>query len=77
MKLKSQRFKSFIGIVALIIILSGSGCAYLKNDKSETLSRQDKASASVIDGQETNGKLTSTEAAIEKDSLDNAHSIKF
>jgi outer membrane murein-binding lipoprotein Lpp len=64
-----------LGVVAAGLILSG--CSSLKHKSPETLSRQDRDSAAVIERQEANGDSTSTEAAIEKDSLKRNHLIQF
>ena len=59
-------------IVILGVIVSGftfSGCFYAKNKNPETTSRQDKDSVATIEHQEASGDLTSTEAALEKDSV--------
>ena len=54
-----------------------SGCTSLKNKNPEIVSRQEKDSAATIDRKEARGRLTSTEAAIEKDSVERDHLIKF
>ena len=62
------------------VALSGltlSGCASQKNKNSETVSLQDKNAAATIDRREARGILTSTEAAMEKDSLERDHLLKF
>jgi hypothetical protein len=69
-------FKIFL-VGALVSGLALPGCSYLKNKNPETLSRQDKDSASDIDRQEASGDLTSTEASMEKDSLKRDHILKF
>ena len=57
--------------------LTLSGCASQKNKAPETVSLQDKSAAAAIDRREARGRLTSTEAAIEKDSLERDHLLKF
>jgi hypothetical protein len=62
------------------VALSGltlSGCAWKKNKSPETVSLQDKNAAATIDRREARGILTSTEAAMQKDSLERDHLLKF
>jgi long-chain acyl-CoA synthetase len=72
--------KVVLTMFVLGVAVSGltlSGCASQKNKNPETLSRQDKDSAATIDRGEARGRLTSTEAAMEKDSLERDHILKF
>jgi len=72
--------KAGLKIVIQVLFVSGlilSGCSHLKNKGPETLSPQEKDSATTIERQEANGDLTSTEAAMEKDSLKREHLIQF
>lgn len=64
-----------LGIAFLGLTLSGG--SYLKNKNPEPVSQQDRRSVAAIEREENSGNLTSTEAAIEKDSATRAHSIKF
>ena len=69
-----QRLTSVLGIVALALNLTG--CAHFLNQgEGDTLSKQDKIKVTQIDTREMNGKLTQTEADLEKDAL--THNIKF
>ena len=72
--------KAVLGRVILGAVFLGltlSGCSSLKNKNPETVSRQEKDSAATIDRKEARGRLTSTEAAMEKDSVERDHLIKF
>jgi outer membrane murein-binding lipoprotein Lpp len=72
--------KAAFVMVALGVVVSGltlSGCSHFKNKNSEILSRQDKDSVAAIERQKANGDLTSTEAALEKDSVRRDHILKF
>jgi len=73
-----------LGKVAFTMVMPGvvlglavSGCASLKNKNPETLSRQDKDSVAAIEQQKASGDSTSTEAAMEKDSVARDHILKF
>jgi len=72
--------KVVLTMVVLGITVSGfafSGCASQKNKNPETVSLQNKNAAATIDRREAGGILTSTEASIEKDSLERDHILKF
>ena len=72
--------KAVFATAILGVIVSGftlSGCSSLKNKNPEAISRQEKDSAATIDRKEARGRLTSTEAAIEKDSVERDHLLKF
>ena len=59
-----------------VLLLSFAGCSYLKNQTDgDSLSKQDNAKVRQIDTREINGKMTQTEADLEKDAL--VHNIKF
>ena len=72
--------KTALTMLMLVVVVSGlilSGCSYLKNKKTDTVSRQEKDSVATIEHQEASGESTHTEAAIEKDSLAREHILKF
>jgi hypothetical protein len=72
--------KAAFVMVALSVVGLGftlSGCSHFKNKNPEILSRQDKDSVAAIERQKANGDLTSTEAALEKDSVRRDHILKF
>jgi hypothetical protein len=66
-----------VALGAIILGFTLSGCASQKNKAPETVSLQDKNAAATIDRREARGILTSTEAAMEKDSLERDHLLKF
>lgn len=73
---KAKFIKWMLGIVFLGLMLSG--CFSLQNrDTPPPLNRQDKNAVAALERQEASGQLTSTESAMEKDSLTHAHGIKF
>lgn len=69
--------KKFIAVLGLTSLALGfAGCSYFKNqDDGDPLSKQDNAKARQIDTRQMNGKLSKTEADLEKDAL--VHNIKF
>ena len=72
--------KVVLTMLVLGVALSGlalSGCVSQKNKAQETVSLQDKNAAATIDRREARGILTSTEAAMQKDSLERDHILKF
>jgi len=72
--------KVVLTMLILGVALSGlalSGCASQKNKNPETVSLQDKNAAATIDRREARGILTSTEATMQKDSLERDHLLKF
>jgi len=72
--------KVVLTMLILGVALSGlalSGCASQKNKNPETVSLQDKNAVATIDRREARGILTSTEAAMQKDSLERDHILKF
>ena len=64
-----------LGVVVLGLTLSG--CSHFKNKNTGTVSRQDKDSVAAIEQQKASGDSTSTEAAMEKDSVARDHILKF
>lgn len=64
-----------VGVLVAGVMLSG--CVSQKNKNPETVSRQDKDSAATIDRQEASGDSSATEAAIQRDSLERDHLLKF
>ncbi len=67
-------------MLMLGVVVSGfaiSGCSHRKNTNSESVSLQDKNAAATIDRREARGRLTSTEAEMEKDSLGRDHLLQF
>ena len=66
-----------VALGAVVLGLTLSGCAHFKNKNPEILSRQDKDSVAAIERQKASGDLTSTEAALEKDSVRRDHILKF
>lgn len=69
------RLTAVLGIAGLMIALTG--CSHFQRHESEKiLSPKDRAAATEIDTQVASGRINSTEAAIEKDSL-RGHSFKF
>ncbi len=72
--------KVVLKLFILGVALSGlalSGCASQKNKNPETVSPQDKSAVATIDRREARGILTSTEATLQKDSLERDHLLKF
>lgn len=72
--------KAMLTMFVLGVAISGLtllGCSHLKNKNPEALSRQDRDSAATIERQEASGDSTSTEAAMEKDSLARDHLLQF
>ncbi len=69
-----MQFSAVSGI--FILLLSFIGCSHFQNqDDGDPLSKQDQIKARQIDTREVNGKLTQTEADLEKTAL--SSSIKF
>lgn len=66
-----------VALSAVVLGFTLSGCSHFKNKNPETLSRQDKDSVAAIERQKASGDLTSTEAALEKDSVRRDHILKF
>ncbi len=72
--------KAAFVMVALGVVVFGftlSGCTHFKNKNPEILSRQDKDSVAAIERKKANGDLTSTEVALEKDSVRRDHLLQF
>ena len=69
-----QKFAAVLGIAVMVFF--ADGCSHFNDrEPAEEMSPQDKAAATRIDTREAEGKLTTTDGAMRKDSL--VHSIKF
>jgi hypothetical protein len=73
-----ERVASVMVVLGVVVLGHAlSGCSHFKNKDPEALSRQDKDSVAAIERQKASGDSTSTEAAMEKDSLARDHLLQF